>query len=65
MRRTIETFDRSRSSQMQVPCNFEKLVHGRRKVHIFDARRIYYLVKNPLDVTPHRLPVMPAEAGTA
>jgi hypothetical protein len=43
IRRIIETFDRSRRSRVQVSCNLEELVPGQRQVHIFDARRLYYL----------------------
>jgi len=38
IRRIIETFDRSRSSRLQVPCNFEKLVHGRRLYYLRSGR---------------------------
>ena len=43
IRRIIETFDRSRHFGLQVSCNLGELAPGRRKVHKFDARRLYYL----------------------
>lgn len=43
IRRIIETFDRSRHSRRQVSCNLGELAPGQRKVHMFDARRLYYL----------------------
>ncbi len=43
IRRIIETFDRSRHFRLQVSCNLEELAPCHRKVHMFDARRLYYL----------------------
>jgi hypothetical protein len=43
IRRIIETFDRSPHFRMQVSCNLAELAPGQRKVHMFDARRLYYL----------------------
>jgi hypothetical protein len=49
IRKIIETFDRSHRSRVQVACNLEELVRNRRKVHIFDARRLYYLRLGRID----------------
>jgi len=43
IRRIVETFDRSRHFRLQASCNLEELAPGQRKVHMFDARRLYYL----------------------
>ncbi len=49
IRRIVETFDRYRRSRLHVSCNLEELVPGQRKVHIFDARRLYYLRLGRID----------------
>ena len=49
IRRIVETFDRSRHFRLQVSCNLEELVPGQRQVHIFDARRLYYLRLGGID----------------
>jgi hypothetical protein len=41
--RIVEAFDRSRHSRVRVSCNLAELVPGQRQVHMFDARRLYYL----------------------
>ncbi len=43
IRRIVETFDRSRHFRLHVSCNPGELASGQTKVHMFDARRLYYL----------------------
>ena len=49
IQRIVEIFDRSRHSRLQVSYNLEELVPGQRQVHIFDARRLYYLRSGRMD----------------
>jgi len=49
IRRIVETFEQSRHFRLQVSCNLEELVPGQRQVHLFDARRLYYLRLGRID----------------